>query len=196
MAIQIGIDIEQFGAADMIIGLLGLAILRELGAVITGIILAGRAGAAITAGLAAMHITEEISALRTFGSSPTLRLVLPRVIGMGISVPLLVLWTEVWAMIGGSFSAQSTLGVSQRLFFARLPDAVPSVNFWIGLGKGALFGLTIALVSSYFGLKSKPSTESLSKHTTTSVVTSLSLIILIDAVAGAAMTGIGIGGGA
>ena len=192
MTVQIGMDIARFGASQMIVGLLGVAVLRELAAVITAIILAGRSGSAMTASLAAMHITEEFDALRTFGARPSLRLVLPRVIGMGLSVPLLIVWTDFVALLGGAITAQAQLGVSRALFFTHLPSHVPLVNFWIGLFKGCLFGLTIAVVSCFYGLNARADTESLSHNTTLAVVTELTLIILLDGVAGALLTNVGL----
>lgn len=192
MAIQVGLEIRRLGADEFVIGLLGTAILRELGPVAAALILAGRSGAATTAGLGAMHLTEEYNALRTFGVSPTLRLVLPRVIGMGVAVPLLVVWTELWAGIGAALSTQSVLGLSETLFFRNLPQAHALTNFEIGLAKGALFGVTIAVISSYYGLTTRANTESLSEHTTISVVTSLSVILLIDVAAGALLTNVGL----
>ncbi|HET6725680.1 MAG TPA: ABC transporter permease [Gammaproteobacteria bacterium] len=192
MAIQIGITLEKFGANQMIVSLMGLAVLRELGSVITAIILAGRSGSAMTAGIGAMHITEEFNALRAFGESPSLRLVLPRVIGMSISVPLLVVWADFTGLVGSAITADWFLGVNWQLFFSRLPMEVPIVNFWIGLGKGIVFGFMIALISTYFGIVAKPNTESLSRNTTLSVVTSLSLILLFDVMSGAALTNVGL----
>ncbi|HET7370890.1 MAG TPA: ABC transporter permease [Gammaproteobacteria bacterium] len=192
MAIQIGITLQKFGAPQMIISLMGLAVLRELGSVIAALILAGRSGSAMTAGIGAMHITEEFNALRAFGASPSVRLVLPRVAGMMVSVPLLVVWTDFTGLIGAAMTADWFLGVNWQLFFARLPTEVPIVNFWIGLGKGVVFGFIISWIATYFGLTAKANTESLSRNTTLSVVSSLSLILIFDAVVGATMTNIGL----
>jgi phospholipid/cholesterol/gamma-HCH transport system permease protein len=192
MTIQIGMSLSQFGAQRMIVGMMGLAVLRELGPVICGLILAGRSGSAMTAGLGAMHLTGEYDALRAFGSSPSLRLALPRVIGAGISLPLLVVWTDFVALVGGALTAQMDLGVGYGLFFAQLPQQVQIVNFWIGLAKGVLFGLTIAVVGCYFGMTTAPDTSSLSRNTTLSVVTSLTLILLFDASSGAMLTNVGL----
>lgn len=193
MTIQIGMTLQKFGANTMIIGMMGLAVLRELGAVITAIILAGRSGSAITAGIGAMHITQEYNALRAFGASPSLRLVLPRVVGMAVAVPLLVVWTDFTALLGAAITSEWYLGVGYKLFFARLPESVPIVDFWIGLGKGVVFGLLIALVASYFGLSAEANTQSLSRHTTLSVVTALTLILVFDASSGAMLTNVGLG---
>lgn len=192
MTIQIGMALQQFGAAMMIVGMLGLAVLRELGPVICGVILAGRSGSAMTAGIGAMHLTGEYAALRAFGISPSLRLVLPRVAGAAITLPLLVVWTDFAALIGGAVTAQVDLGVNVGLFLDQLPRQVQIVNFWIGLAKGALFGFTIALVGCWFGISAEPDTAGLSRNTTLSVVTSLTLILLFDASSGALLTHVGL----
>ncbi|MGH8110588.1 MAG: MlaE family ABC transporter permease [Rhodanobacteraceae bacterium] len=195
MAIQLAMTLRQFGAPTMIIPMMGLAVLRELGPVISGLILAGRSGSSMTAGIGAMHLTGEYDALRAFGSRPSLRLALPRVVGALVSVPLLVVWTDITALLGGAVTAQSDLGVSFRLFLAQLPQQVQIVNFWIGFIKGGLFGLTIALVGCYFGMSASPDTAGLSRNTTLSVVTSLSLILVFDASSGALLTHVGLVGG-
>lgn len=193
MAIQIGMALQQFGAATMIVGMMGLAVLRELGPVICGVILAGRSGSAMTAGIGSMHLTGEYDALRAFGSSPSLRLALPRVVGAMVTLPLLVVWTDFAALIGGAVTAQMDLGVGFRLFLDQLPQQIQIVNFWIGLAKGALFGLTIALIGCWFGMSAPPpDTAGLSRHTTLSVVTSLTLILLFDASSGALLTHVGL----
>ena len=112
----------------MVVGTMGLAVLRELGPVICGLILAGRSGSAMTSGIGAMHLTGEYDALRAFGSSPSLRLALPRVIGAAISVPLVVVWADFTALIGGAVTAQADLGVGWRLFLAQLPEQVQIVS--------------------------------------------------------------------
>lgn len=193
MTYQLAMSLEQFGANTMIVGLLGLSIMRELGPVITALIVVGRTGSTITAGMGVMHITEEYNALRAFGVSPTQRIILPNVIGMAVSIPLLVIWADFTAMLGGIMTADLSMGVGYKLFLQRLPEAVPWVNFWIGLGKGMLFGMIIATVSSYFGLKIRANTESLRRETTNSVVTCLTLILILDASLGAMMTNIGLG---
>lgn len=192
MTIQLGMALAQFGASMLVVGTMGLAVLRELGPVICGLILAGRSGSAMTSGIGAMHLTGEYDALRAFGSSPSLRLALPRVVGAAISLPLLVVWADFAALIGGAVTAQADLGIGWRLFLVQLPAQVDIVNFWIGLAKGALFGLTIAIVGCYFGMTAAPDTAGLSRNTTLSVVTSLTLILLFDASSGALLTHVGL----
>ena len=191
MTIQVGLVLRTFGAAQMVIGMMSTAVPRELGPVVVGLLMAARTGSAITASIGAMHITEEYDALRAFGSSPSLRLALPRLAGAGISMALLVIWTDVATMVGSAISAP-TVGIDYRLFLQQAIHQVQIVNFWIGLGKGLLFGIVIALVGCYFGMTSPPDTEGLSRNTTLSVVTSLTLVLLIDASLGAALTNVGL----
>lgn len=191
MSLQIGVTLSSFGANGRIIGLMGLAVLRELGPVIAALIQVGRAGSSITAGIAGMHLTQELDALQTFGGSARLRLVMPKVLAMMIAMPLLVVWTDFAEILGGATTAQFDLGVPYMLFLARLPHDVSLFNFWLGLVKGALFGIIIAIVGSYFGLKARASTESLSRQTTNSVVVGLSLILITDALSGAILAKLG-----
>lgn len=192
MTVQVGFVLQRFDAASMVIGMMATAVPRELGAVVTGLLMAGRTGSAMTASIGAMHITEEYSALQAFGSSPSLRLALPRVIGAVIAMPLLVVWTNCTIALGSAVVAQAQLGIDYQLFLAQMVQQIQIVNFWIGIGKGALFGLVIAVVGCYFGMTANPDTESMSSHTTISVVTSLTAVLLLDAALGAAMTNIGL----
>jgi len=106
-------------------------------------------------------------------------------------MPLLVIWTDSMALIGGMLSANVELGLSPQYFISKLPDAVPLANYMIGLGKGVVFGVLIALVSCHFGLRIKPNTESLGRGTTTSVVTAITVVILADAVFAILFNGVG-----
>lgn len=192
MTYQVAESLVHYGANTLIVNVLGLAMMRELGPVSASLIVMARSGSSITAGIGAMHIADEILALRAFGASPTQRLILPKVIAMIVTVPLLVVWTDFMGMLGGVITTDFTLGIGYKYFLQALPESVPWVNFWIGLGKGVLFGFLIATVASYFGLKIRSSTESLSQQTTNSVVTGLSLIIVIDAFSGSLLTNVGL----
>ena len=175
-------QLRSFGADTFIVNILGLGIVRELGPMICAVLVAGRSGSAITAQLGVMRVTEELDALAVMGIPYTVRLILPKVIALAISVPLLVLWTSAVALIGGAFSAKMQLGMSMSQFILGLPAAVPAVNLWLAVGKGAVFGALIALVACHFGLRIQPNTESLGAGTTRSVVTSITVVILADAV--------------
>ena len=156
------LQLRQFGADIFIVNILGLGIIRELGPVLVAILVAGRSGSAMTAQLGVMRVTEEIDALSTMGIPRSLRLVFPKVVALGVAMPLLVLWTTAIALVGGMVSAQLQLDISFGYFFEALPKAVPVANLWIGLVKGVVFGIAIALVACHFGLRVEPNTESLS----------------------------------
>ena len=176
------LQLKLFGAEIYIIDILGLSVIRELGPLLAAILVAGRSGSAMTAQIGIMRVTEELDALSAMGISHSLRLVLPKVIALTVSLPLLGVWTSVAALIGGMFSAQNTLDISYQQFLLKLPDAVPLLNVFIGLGKSAVFGLMIALIACHFGFRIKPNTESLGNETTNSVVAAITVVIMVDAV--------------
>jgi phospholipid/cholesterol/gamma-HCH transport system permease protein len=176
------LQLQAFGADMYIVNLLGIAIIRELGPVLVAVLVAGRSGSAMTAQIGVMRVTEEIDALSTLGISRTIRVVLPKVAALTVAMPLLVVWASAAALLGGAVAAYLELNFSFVYFFQMLPQAVPLPNLWIGLGKGAVFGFLIALLACQLGLHVRPNTESLSARTTASVVSSITLVILVDAV--------------
>ena len=175
-------QLRAYGGDVFIVDLLGMSIIRELGPLLAAILVAGRSGSAITAQLGVMRVTEELDAMLVMGISHGYRLIMPKVLALAISMPLLVVWTDAMALIGGMVAAKAELNLSARYFMQQLPEAVPLANYIIGLLKGATFGMLIALVSCHFGLRIKPNTESLGRGTTTSVVTAITVVILADAV--------------
>jgi len=175
-------QLKLFGADAFIINILGISVIRELGPVLAAILIAGRSGSAITAQLGVMRVTEELDAMAVMGIPHTLRLVMPKMLALAISMPLIILWTNSIALIGGMVSAHTELGIGYVYFLSSLPNAVPVANLWLGLGKGVVFGLLIALVACHFGLRIEPNTESLGIGTTNSVVTSITVVIIADAV--------------
>ena len=174
-------QLKAFGADVFIVNILGIGIIREFGPVICAVLVAGRSGSAITAQLGVMRVTEELDALAVMGIPYTVRLILPKVVALSIAMPLLILWTSGIALMGGAIGANLQLGMSMTQFLAGLPAAVPTVNLWLGVGKGVVFGVLIALVACHFGLRIKPNTESLGAGTTNSVVTSITAVIVADA---------------
>jgi phospholipid/cholesterol/gamma-HCH transport system permease protein len=178
------LQLREFGAQSYTVNILGLSIIRELGPMLAVTLVAGRSGSAITAGIGVMRVTEELDALAALGVSHSLRLVLPKVLALMIVLPLLIMWTDMAALIGGASSAMLMLDIGYHQFFLELPNAVPVVNFTIGLGKGSVFGLCIALIACHFGFRIEPNTESLGRETTRSVVTSITTVILADALFG------------
>jgi len=184
-------QLRNFGGDIYLVNLLGMSIIRELGPLLAAILVAGRSGSSITAQLGVMRVTEELDAMLVMGISHGFRLVLPKVVALAVSMPLLVIWTDMMALIGGMVSAKIELNLSAQYFLQKLPDAVPLANYMIGLGKGAVFGILIALVSCHFGLRIQPNTESLGRGTTTSVVTAITVVILADAVFAIVFNGVG-----
>jgi phospholipid/cholesterol/gamma-HCH transport system permease protein len=176
------IELRYYGADTYIVNVAGIGVIRELGPLLAAILVAGRSGSAITAQLGVMRVTQELDVLSVMGISHTLRLVLPKIIALAITLPLLIVWTDAIALIGGALAAERELGISFRQFMHALPGVVPIANVWIGLGKGVLFGAVVALIACHYGLRVKPNTESLGSGTTASVVTAITLVILIDAI--------------
>lgn len=175
-------ELQQYGAQTYIVDILGLGIVRELGPMLVAILVAGRSGSSMTAQLGIMHVTQELDALAAMGVSRTLRLVLPKILALVIVLPLLTLWADGIALAGGMAAARFQLGIGYQQFLGSLPGAVPLADLWIGLGKSAVFGGVIALTATHFGLRVKPNTRSIGVETTNSVVTSITLVIIVDAV--------------
>jgi len=185
-------QLQMIGADRFIVRLLGVSIVRELGPVLAAILVAGRSGSAITAQIGVMRVTQELDAMLVMGISHGQRLILPRVVALAVTMPLLVLWTDAMAILGGMLAAQMQLGVSAQWFLTSLPDAISLTNYWIGILKGVTFGILIALIACHFGLRIQPNTESLGRGTTTSVVTSITGVILLDALYAIIFSSVGI----
>ncbi len=174
--------LKAYGAGVYIVNLLGISIIRELGPLLVAILLAGRSGSAMTAQIGVMRVTEEIDAMITMGISPISRIVLPKVIGLTVAMPLVSIWAIAAALVGGALAAQAQLGIDFFYFLDSLPKVVSADNIWIASVKTMSFGMAIALISCHFGLRTKPNTESVSNSITTSVVAAITIVILLDAV--------------
>ena len=185
-------QLQMFGADIFIINILGVSIIRELGPMLAAILVAGRSGSSMTAQLGVMRVTEELDALTVMGIAHSQRLVLPKVMALGIAMPLVVLWTSAVALMGGMVVAEIQLGLSYQFFLNKLPDVVPVANLWLGVGKGAVCGMVIALISCHFGLRIKSNTESLGEGTTNSVVTAITVVIIIDAIFAIVFSNVGL----
>ena len=175
-------QLQRVGANIYIVDLVGLSMVRELSPLITAIIVAGRSGSAYTAQIGTMKVTEEVDALRTIGIGPMDLLVLPKVFALVIALPLLTVYTDVMGVLGGMVMARAQLGVSFSTFIDRLDDAVSLTSFLIGVGKAPVFAAIIALVGCYQGFRVTGSAESVGRQTTVSVVQSIFLVILSDAI--------------
>jgi phospholipid/cholesterol/gamma-HCH transport system permease protein len=176
------LQLKSFGADLLIVNILGISIIRELGPVLVAVLVAGRSGSAMTAQIGVMRVTEEIDALHTMGISRSVRVVLPKIIGLTAVMPLLVLWLSAMALLGGMIAAMLQLDLSIAYFIDNMPRTVPVSNLVIGLSKGVVFGFLISLLACHYGLKVRPNTESLAANTTSSVVTAITTVILFDAV--------------
>lgn len=175
-------QLRMFGADIFIVNLLGISVIRELGPVLAAILVAGRSGSAMTARIGVMRVTQELDAMSVMGIPHGRRLILPMVVALAIAVPLLCLWTSALALAGGMVAAEMQTGLSHAYFIERLRTAVPIANLWLGLGKGVVFGMLIALVACHFGLRIRPNTESLGQGVTASVVSAITVVIIADAV--------------
>ena len=174
-------QLERFGANIYVVDLVGLSMARELSPLITAIIVAGRSGSAYAAQIGTMKVTEEVDALRTIGVGPLDLLVMPKVLALMIALPLLTVYTDVMGIFGGMVMARPQLGISFGTFIDRLEDAVSLSSYLIGVGKAPVFAAIIALVGCYQGFQVTGSAESVGRQTTVSVVQSIFLVILVDA---------------
>lgn len=185
-------QLRQFGADAFIVNILGLALIRELGPVLAAILIAGRSGSAITAQIGVMRVTEELDAMRVMGIGWGYRLVLPRALALALVMPLLAAWTTAAALLGGMLAADLAMGLSPEYFLVALPRAVQLSNLWLACAKSLVFGLLIALNACHFGLRVQPNTQSLGEGTTASVVASITLVILVDALFAVLFRGVGL----
>jgi phospholipid/cholesterol/gamma-HCH transport system permease protein len=156
-------------------------VIRELGPVLAAILVAGRSGSAITAQIGVMRVTEELDAMRIMGIAQGYRLVMPRVLAMAVAMPLVAVWTTLAALLGGMLASDLVMGLTPAYFVTALPKAVQLSNLWLAIGKSTVFGVLIALIGCHYGLRVLPNTQSLGQGTTASVVTSITLVILVDA---------------
>ncbi|MEA3419676.1 MAG: ABC transporter permease [Campylobacterota bacterium] len=178
---QSAVELAKFGADIFIVDMAGISITRELGPLITAIVVAGRSGSAYTAQIGAMKITEEISAMRTMGFDPVYFLVLPRILALMIALPLLIFLADIIGIFGSMFAANLELSISYTQFVDRLQEVLEAKHFWIGMIKGPIFAIIIAMIGSFRGFQVTDDTESIGYQTTASVVNSIFFVIAFDA---------------
>ncbi|MBC7769233.1 MAG: MlaE family lipid ABC transporter permease subunit [Phycisphaerales bacterium] len=171
----------DFGATVFTVELVAFSMLREFGAVITAVILAGRTNSAFTAEIGAMKMRQEIDAMRVMGIDPMDALVAPRVIAMVIMTPILTFGAMMSGMFGGLLVCWAELDISPVMFFARISEVVPAQHFWVGFVKAPAFALALAVIGCKQGLDVGGDVGSLGKHVTTSVVQAIFMVILMDA---------------
>jgi phospholipid/cholesterol/gamma-HCH transport system permease protein len=179
---QMGLQLKSYGANIFIVDLLGLSILREFAPLMTSIIVAGRSGSAFTAQLGTMKIREEIDALKTMGVKPSEILVLPKLIGLVIVLPLLTIWSIIFGIAGGMIVSKTMLHVGYGDFIHRFYEAIPVRYFYTGMIKTPVFGILIAAIGTFRGMQVSSSGESVGTQTTKSVVQSIFFIIVVDAI--------------
>ncbi len=192
LAYLMSLQLRQFGAESFIVNILGISLIRELGPLLAAILVAGRSGSAITAQIGVMRVTEELDAMRVMGIAEGFRLVMPRALALALAMPLIAVWTTLAALTGGMLAANVAMDVSPAYFVQALPDAVQFSNLTLALAKSVVFGLLIALIGCHWGLRVEPNTQSLGAGTTASVVTSITVVIVVDALFAVAFKNVGI----
>lgn len=174
-------QLRTFGANIFVADLVGLSMLREFAPMITAIIVAGRSGSAYAAQIGTMVVTEEIDALRTIGIEPQELLVLPKLLALALALPLLTVFADGCGVFGGMLMAKLSLGVGYAEFMERLVKAVSVTDYLIGIGKAPVFSTIIVLIGCYQGFRTKGGADSVGRQTTRSVVQSIFLVIVADA---------------
>ncbi len=192
IAYQGAVQLAKFGADIFIVDTVGISIVRELGPMITAIVIAGRSGSAYTAEIGAMKITEEIAAMRTMGFDPYNFLVLPRVFALIIALPLLIFFSDIIGIFGGLVASSMQLGISFDQFISRLNEVLEVKHYILGMIKGPVFAFIIAAIGCFRGFQVSDNTESIGLHTTASVVNAIFLVIAFDALFSVIYTELGL----
>ncbi len=180
LALQMAYQMQKLSSEIYIANLVAVALTRELAPVLTALIVAGRIGAAITAEIGTMVVTEQVDALETLASNPVKYLVVPRFLALSIMLPVLTVYADVIGIFGGYFICVYKLSISSQMYINMTLDALVVKDVMTGLIKTVFFGMIIALVGCYQGLKTKGGAEGVGRATTLSVVTSFILIIATD----------------
>jgi phospholipid/cholesterol/gamma-HCH transport system permease protein len=176
------VQLRQFGAQIFVANLVGVATAREMGALMTAIIMAGRTGAAFAAQLGTMQVNEEIDALKTFGFSPIDFLVMPRMIALIIMMPILCLYSDLLGILGGGIVGVSMLDISLVQYVNQTIGALSLTDFAVGLVKSCVFGVLIALAGCLRGIQCGRSASAVGSAATSAVVTAIVMIIVTDGI--------------
>lgn len=175
-------QLRKFGAEIFVVDLVTVSVLRELGVLLTAIIVAGRSGSAFAAELGAMKLNDEVDALRAIGMDPVEVLVLPRIFGLVIALPALTVLADAMGLAGGALLSWYLVDIPLSQYIERVQGAIGDTTFWVGLVKAPVFAVLIALVGTLRGMQVRDSSRELGQLTTTAVVQSIFLVILADAV--------------
>ena len=182
VAFQSAPQLEQYGANIFLADLIGISMTRELGPLLTAVVVCGRSGAAFAAELGSMQVNEEIDALRTMGFGPMRYLVLPRVLALMLVMPILTLLADLVGTLGGLVVGMYALELTPISYFTELQKAVSLSDFLSGIIKSIVFGLTIGLIACQQGLATSGGAEGVGRRTTSAVVTTLFTLVLLDAI--------------
>ncbi|MEP0393071.1 MAG: ABC transporter permease [Erythrobacter sp.] len=174
-------QLKQFGAETLTVNLVGRITLRELGVLMTAIMVAGRSGSAFAAQIGTMKLTEEVDAMRTIGISPIEQLVIPRILASTFMMVILGFYSSVLGIVGGAVIGQVALGIPFFTFLERIQEVVPIHDVWVGLVKAPVFGLIVALAGCYHGMQVKGNSEEVGIRTTMAVVSAIFAVIVLDA---------------
>jgi phospholipid/cholesterol/gamma-HCH transport system permease protein len=174
-------QLRQFNAQFLTVNMVGISVLREMGILLTAIVVAGRSGSAFTAQIGTMQVSEEVDALRTMGLDPMEVLALPRIAALVITLPILTFFADIMGLLGGGFMCVLLIDMTFGQYVGRLNDVVTETHFWVGMVKAPVFAILIALVGCFEGLRVTGSAESVGKMTTRAVVEGIFLVIIFDA---------------
>jgi len=191
IAQQGAVQLRQFGAEVFTVNLIGRSAVKELGVLMTAIMVAGRSGSAFAAQLGSMKLSEEVDAMRTIGVSPMEALVFPRVLATVLLMPLLGFYAAICAVIGGGIFCWVELGIPPVTFVQRIREVVPDTDLWQAMIKAPVFGLIIAMAGCYQGLQVQGNAEEVGLRTTTAVVQGIFLVIVLDAFFAVFFTSVG-----
>lgn len=180
MSLQFGYGLERFGGKLYVPKVVGMSIMRELGPVLTCLMLAGRVGSGIAAEIGSMNVTQQIDAIRALGTDPIKRIVIPRVLAMLIMAPLLTIFADLVGIGGGMLISMSELHINPDFFIYEGITSLKLTDFTLGVTKTVLFGLLISLTGCYYGLRTKGGTQGVGQATNHAVVTSSILIVISD----------------
>jgi len=174
-------QLRPYGGEDLTVALVAVSVLREMGVLITAILVAGRSGSAFTAEIGVMKAREEIDALSVMGLAPVPLLVVPRIIGLVIALPLLTFYANMMGLVGGAIVVNALLGISPTQYVDLVRHAVDGSDLFVGLFKAPIFAFVIAVIGCMHGLRVSGSAESVGRETTRSVVKAIFLVIVLDA---------------
>jgi phospholipid/cholesterol/gamma-HCH transport system permease protein len=180
VALQTGLELKKLSVEQVVGGIVGLSLVREMGPVITAFIIAGKVGSSMAAELGTMSVSEEIDALRSMGINPVRFLVMPRFFAAVIMQPILTIYAIIIGIWGGALISATYLGIASQIYFRQLYRTLELEDISKGIGKTFIFAAIYSIVSCYMGMKAERGAEGVGKSTTRAVVVSLTMILVAD----------------